>query len=231
MNENESREEIRGEAAGADAAEESGEESVERRARRDRIFLNNPVIMQGLGLAPLIVAATTVKNGLMLSAAVLLLLMPTRVIAAALSRFSYFRFRGLTYALTAATVYIGVRYVMGLMFSSADLALLGLYLPLLAADPIVLKRYERPQRERIQTAFRKGLITAFGYALALLVIAALREMMGAGTLMGVRVTERPVFPMAQLPSGGFVITALVMGVWRAGVQSIKNQLLWGEDKA
>lgn len=46
---------------------------VEKRARRDRVFLNNPVIMQGLGLAPLIVAATTLKNDVMLSVAVLLL--------------------------------------------------------------------------------------------------------------------------------------------------------------
>ena len=58
---------------------------VEKRARRDRVFLNNPVIMQGLGLAPLIVAATTLKNGVMLSVAVLLLLTPTRVLAALLS--------------------------------------------------------------------------------------------------------------------------------------------------
>ena len=36
---------------------------VEKRARRDRVFLNNPVIMQGLGLAPLIVAAATPENG------------------------------------------------------------------------------------------------------------------------------------------------------------------------
>ena len=88
---------------------------VEKRARRDRVFLNNPVIMQGLGLAPLIVAATTLKNGVMLSVAVLLLLTPTRVLAALLSRFAYFRFRGLTYALTAAAVFVGVRYVMGLL--------------------------------------------------------------------------------------------------------------------
>ena len=118
---------------------------VEKRARRDRVFLNNPVIMQGLGLAPLIVAATTLKNGVMLSVAVLLLLTPTRVLAALLSRFAYFRFRGLTYALTAAAVFVGVRYVMGLLYPVSDLALLGLYLPLLVADPIVLKRYERPR--------------------------------------------------------------------------------------
>lgn len=108
---------------------------VEKRARRDRVFLNNPVIMQGLGLAPLIVAATTLKNGVMLSVAVLLLLTPTRVLAALLSRFAYFRFRGLTYALTAAAVFVGVRYVMGLLYPVSDLALLGLYLPLLVAGP------------------------------------------------------------------------------------------------
>lgn len=217
-------------AAAAAAAEAEGD-SVEKRIKRDRIFMNNPVIMQGLGLAPLIVAATTLKNGLILSVAVLLLLTPTRVIAAALSRFSYFRFRGLTYALTAAAVYAGVRLLMGQIFSAADLALLGLYLPLLAADPIVLKRYERPQRERVRTALHKGIVTSLGYVLTLLIIASLRELMGAGTLMGTPIVKRAVFPMAQLPSGGFVITALVMGVWRAGVQSIRNQMLWGEEQA
>ncbi len=206
------------------------EDHIEQRARRDRVFLNNPVIMQGLGLAPLIVAATTLKNGLLLSVGVALLLTPTRVLAALLSRFSYFRFRGLTYALTAATVYIGVRLLMGAMFTPADLALLGIYLPLLVADPIVLKRYERPKRERVRTALHKGIVTSLGYTLTLLVISALREFMGAGTLLGVPVVKYAVFPMAQLPSGGFVIMALVMGVWRAAASSIKNQMRLGAEK-
>lgn len=198
--------------------------TVEKRARRDRIFLNNPVMMQGLGLAPLIVAATTLKNGVMLSTAVFLLLTPTRVLAALLSRFSYFRFRGLTYALTAAAVYAGARYVMGFLYTPAELALLGLYLPLLVADPIVLKRYERPQRERTRTALRKGLVTSCGYILALLAISALREVLGLGTLLGSPVLSSALFPMAQLPSGGFMVTALVMCVWRAAAASVKKQL-------
>ncbi len=198
--------------------------SVEKRARRDRVFLNNPVIMQGLGLAPLIVAATTLKNGIMLSTAVLLLLTPTRVLAALLSRFSYFRFRGLTYTLTAGAVYVGARYLMGLLYTPAELALLGLYLPLLVADPIVLKRYERPQRERTRTALRKGLITSCGYIAALLFIAALREILGLGTLFGSPVIGGALFPMAQLPSGGFMVTALVMCVWRAAAAGVKKQM-------
>lgn len=204
--------------------------SAEKRARRDRVFLNNPVIMQGLGLAPLIVAATTLKNGIMLSTAVVLLLTPTRVLAALLSRFSYFRFRGLTYVLTAAAVYVGARYLMGLVYAPAELALLGLYLPLLVADPIVLKRYERPQRERTRTALRKGLITSCGYILVLLMVSALREVLGLGTLLGAPVLDRALFPMAQLPSGGFMVVALLMCVWRAAVSSVKKQMSLEEEQ-
>lgn len=204
--------------------------SVEKRARRDRVFLNNPVVMQGLGLAPLIVAATTLKNGIMLSTAVALLLTPTRVLAALLSRFSYFRFRGLTYALTAAAVYVGARWVMGLVYAPAELALLGLYLPLLVADPIMLKRYERPQRERTRTALRKGLITSCGYILVLLLVSALREVLGLGTLLGAPVLSRALFPMAQLPSGGFMLVALLMCVWRAAVSSVKKQMSLEEEQ-
>ena len=181
---------------------------VEKRARRDRVFLNNPVIMQGLGLAPLIVAATTLKNGVMLSVAVLL---------------------RLTYALTAAAVFVGVRYVMGLLYPVSDLALLGLYLPLLVADPIVLKRYERPQRERVRTALRKGIITSLGYILMLLLISGLREFLGAGALMGTQVMKNALFPMAQLPSGGFILLALVMCVWRAAAASVKQQMSLGAE--
>ena len=53
----------------------------EKFAHHDRIFKNNPVVMQGMGLAPLVVLATTAHNGVMLAAAVTLLLVPSRVLA------------------------------------------------------------------------------------------------------------------------------------------------------
>lgn len=200
------------------------QEELAYKVKRDRLFLNNPMVMQGLGLAPVVVAATTLKNAAMLSVAVLLLLTPTRIIAALLSRFSAFRFRGLTYALTAAGVYAGVWYVMARIFPAADLALLGLYLPLLVADPIVLKRYERPQRERVRTALRKGLVTSFGYVLAMLISAVLREVLGTGMLLGHHVLKSAPLPMAQLPSGGFIVLALMIAVWRALANITKHQM-------
>ena len=61
-------------------------QSPEKFAHHDRVFLNNPVVMQGMGLAPLVVVATTGQNSLMLAAAVALLLVPSRVLACLLSR-------------------------------------------------------------------------------------------------------------------------------------------------
>ena len=92
----------------------------DRFAHHDRVFLNNPVVMQGMGLAPLVVLATTAHNGVMLAAAVTLLLVPSRVLACLLSRLFPLNSenpapeelqkkllpRALVYSLSAAVVYL-----------------------------------------------------------------------------------------------------------------------------
>lgn len=198
-----------------------------RRIKKDRVFLNNPVVMQGLGLAPLVVAAVNLQNAVMLAVAVLLILTPTRVLAAFLTRFSLFRFRGLTYALSACVVYIGALFILRQLYTPAQLGLLGLYLPLLCADPIVLKRYERPQRERVKTALRKGLITSMGYILTLFLIAAIREFLGTGCLFGHAVMSYSLLPLAALPMGGFILLALLIAGWRGAASIVKRQMALG----
>lgn len=201
------------------------EETVDHRVRGDRLWLNNPVIMQGLGLAPLIYIDVTGKNAFFLSVAVLLLLTPTRVLAAWMCRFVHARFRGPVYALCAGTVFIGVYWVMSKLFPSTDLAQLGFYLPLLVVDPIILKRYERVQNERTDTALQKGIITTAGYALVLFVVGALREVLGLGTLFGVQLWPVALMPLVALPVGGFAVLALVMALWRSAVRVIKRGMV------
>ncbi len=194
-----------------------------RIARRDRIFLNNPVIMQGMGLAPLVVAATTARNALMLSVAVILLLTPVRVIAALLARTGYYRFRGLIYCLTSATVYIGVYYALQAIFD-VEILQLGIYLPLLVVEPLIIKRYERPQKERLVTALKKGLRTTCGYVLVLMLMGCLREVLTTATLFEQAIPRLPadLFPMASLPAGGFLLLGVVCAVWRSAVNRYKK---------
>lgn len=194
-----------------------------RIARRDRIFLNNPVIMQGMGLAPLVVAATTARNALMLSVAVILLLTPVRVIAALLARTGYYRFRGLIYCLTSATVYIGVYYALQAIFD-VEILQLGIYLPLLVVEPLIIKRYERPQKERLVTALKKGLRTTCGYVLVLMLMGCVREVLTTATLFEQAIPRIPadLFPMASLPAGGFLLLGVVCAVWRSAVNRYKK---------
>lgn len=195
----------------------------ERFFHHDRVFLNNPVVMQGMGLAPLVVAATTARNALMLSVAVILLLTPVRVIAALLARTGYYRFRGLIYCLTSATVYIGVYYALQAIFD-VEILHLGIYLPLLVVEPLIIKRYERPQKERLVTALKKGLRTTCGYVLVLMLMGCLREVLTTATLFDHAIPRIPadLFPMASLPAGGFLLLGVVCAVWRSAVNRYKK---------
>lgn len=199
-------------------------ENMERIARRDRIFLNNPVIMQGMGLAPLVVAATNGMNALMLSVAVLLLT-PTRVVAAMICRTGRGQLRALVYCFTSSILYIGVYFALRAIFD-VEILQLGVYLPMLVVEPLIIKRYERPQPERVMTALRKGLRTTAGYVLVLLLMGCLREILAASTLFGAPIPRlnATLLPMASLPAGGFILLGVVCAVWRGLVRAYKKHV-------
>ena len=138
----------------------------EKYAHHDRVFLNNPVVMQGMGLAPLVVLATTGKNALMLAVSVALLLTP----------------RGLIYSGSAAVVYLAVYPILNALFG-VDLLALGIYLPMLVVEPLLIYRFGRVQ-ETMQKAVSKGLRITLGYVLLLLLLGCVREWMALGTVFG-----------------------------------------------
>lgn len=201
-------------------------DELEVTARRDRIFLNNPVVMQGLGLAPLVVAATSGINALRLCVAVALLLTPTRMLGGQISRAARLGLaaRGFVYCLIASLLYIGVYPIMTLLFG-VDVIQLGLYLPLLVVEPLIIKRYERPdQKERLRTALRKGVRTTIGYAIILLLLGCGRELLAGGTVFGNQVMERALLPMASLPAGGFILLGILCAFWRGAVSAYKHHV-------
>ncbi len=197
---------------------------LERKIRRERILLNNPVIMQGLGLSVLLMACSSGQNALLLSVAALLLLMPTRFLASILCLRMPARFRCIIYALSSGIVFIGVYHILSILFTNAHIVQVGLYLPLLVMDPIILKRYENVIAENPNKAFKKGLTTSFGFVLVLMCTGVLRELLGAGTLFAVPIINSAPFPIATQPVGGFIFLALLMAVWRSVCTIIKRYL-------
>ena len=196
-------------------------------AHHDRIFLNNPVIMQGMGLAPVVVLATSGRNALMLAAAVALLLTPSRVLSYLLSKLvpleehaseeelrAKLLPRGLIYSGTAAVVYFLVYPLLRNLFGT-ELLSLGIYLPMLVLEPLIIYRYGRVQ-ETLPKAVSKGLRVTVGYVVVLLVVGCIREWLATGTVFGFAVTANTaLLPLASMPAGGFILLGVVSAVWRA----------------
>lgn len=196
-------------------------------AHHDRIFLNNPVIMQGMGLAPVVVLATSGRNALMLAVAVALLLTPSRVLSYLLSKLVPLQEhaseeelrakllpRGLLYSGTAAVVYLLFYPLMQKLFGM-ELLTLGIYLPMLVVEPLIIYRYGRVQ-ETLKKAVSKGLRVTVGYVVVLLVVGCIREWLAAGTVFGVAVTANTaLLPLASMPAGGFILLGVLSAIWRA----------------
>ena len=130
----------------------------ERFFHHDRVFLNNPVVMQGMGLAPLVVLATSGQNALILAVAVALLLTPSRMLACLLSRLFPLREehpanaelekkllpRSILYSGSAAVVYLAAYPILNQLFG-VSLLVLGIYLPMLVVEPLLTYRFGRVQ--------------------------------------------------------------------------------------
>ena len=205
-------------------------------AHHDRVFLNNPVVMQGMGLAPLVVLATSGQNAVMLAAAVALLLVPSRVVACLLSRLVPLRDedpsqeelqkkllpRALIYAFSPAVVYLAAYPILNAVFGTGLLSL-GIYLPLLTVEPLLTYRFGRVQ-ETVHKAVSKGVRITVGYALLLLVIGMLREWLSLGTVFGAPVGRWALLPLAKMPAGGFIVLGILCAIWRAAAAKRKEYL-------
>ena len=207
----------------------------EKFAHHDRVFKNNPVVMQGMGLAPLVVLATTGKNALMLAVAVALLLTPSRMLACLVSRLFPLRDeqpapeelekkllpRALVYSGSAAVVYLAAYPILNAVFGT-DLLMLGIYLPMLVVEPLLTYRFGRVQ-ESPHKALSKGVRITVGYSLLLLLLGCVREWLSAGTVFG-HLLSRPILPMAGMPAGGFIVLGVLCAVWRALAKKQKDYL-------
>lgn len=193
----------------------------ERFAHHDRVFMNNPVVMLGMGLAPLVVMATSGKNAGMLAVAVVLLLTPTRVLSSLLLRRVHsLLLRGMGYTAVAGVVYIAVYRVLSFWFGTGLLSL-GIYLPMLCVEPLIVYRFGS-QPETVRKALSKGVRVTGGYVLVLVLLGCLRELLAAGTVFGLRVTPGAVLPMASMPAGGFILLGMLCAGWRACVRRYKQ---------
>lgn len=196
-------------------------ENFDEVTQRDRVFLNNPVIFHSLGIAPLVVMDTSAYNALMLFVAVLLLLPIVRVVPNLFMDRYGEKARPILVCGAAALAYIPVYFILNWLFLQ-DLLRLGIYLPMLICEPLIIQRFEHTRDTSISVTVRKSIGFTLGYGVILFLLGILREFLGSGTLFGIQVTKTLLFPLASLPMGGFILLGLLGAVWQLCVIRYKK---------
>lgn len=180
----------------------------------DHLWLNNPVMVRGLGLAPIVAMASDGDRTLMLCVLSILLLTATRMLAVAVCHITGNRFRPVVYAYSAAILYIPVYIIMYNIFGT-NLSIMGIYLPMMVVEPVIVKRMEAAELETIGEAFRKGINNTIGLCIAILLVGTLRELLAYGTVFEKPLLSVGLLPLAAQPAGGFLLLGLLAAGWTA----------------
>jgi len=99
---------------------------------------------------------------------------------------------------------------------------LGIFIPLIVVNCIILARAEAfASKNSVGLSALDGLGMGLGFTLALSLISAVRELLGAGTLWGVQILGAAYEPMLVfiLAPGGFIVLGLLIAV----IQLIRNK--------
>jgi electron transport complex protein RnfE len=172
----------------------------------------NPTFVLALGLCPTLAVSITVTNGIGMGIAATFVLLGSNIIISMLRNFIPDRVRIPCFIVVIAT-FVTITEMLMKAYSPALDRALGIYVPLIVVNCIVLGRAEAyAQKETVANSFFDGLGMGVGFTLALILISGIREFLGAGTLMGHTLIKgfEPMF-MLGMPSGALLVIGLLLG--------------------
>lgn len=191
------------------------------------ILPENPVYRQLLGLCATLAVTNGLKPALTMSVAVGVVLLSANVIVSLIRNLLKPHLRIVIFTLTiAAFVTIVDRFLAAYMYQMSKA--LGPYIPLIIVNCIIICRCEVcASRQSVLTAAADALGQTIGFGLALVSIAVVRELLGAGTLAGLPVMPAgwPSWVIMVLPPGAFLTFGLLLGLvnWIDAVRSSKRR--------
>ena len=178
------------------------------------IITSNPVFRLVLGTCPTLAVTTSAFNGLGMGLAATLVLVCSNALVSLLRKVIPDKVRIPCFVLIIATFVTLVEMLLK-RFVPALYSALGIYLPLIVVNCIILGRAEMfASKNRVLPSALDALGMGVGFTAALLLMGMIRELFGAGTLFGVTVMPSFYTPITVfvLPAGGFFVFGLLIAL-------------------
>ena len=184
-------------------------------------FKENPTLILVLGCCPTLAVTTSVGNALGMGAATTFVLLMSNIIISALKNVIPDKVRIPSYIVIIAT-FVSMIDLLIQGFLPALSASLGVFIPLIVVNCIVLGRAEAfASKNPVFDSLLDGLGMGIGFTISLVLIAAVREVLGAGSFMGFTfIPSNYNMLLFVLAPGAFIVYGFVM----AAVRQILNNV-------
>jgi len=181
------------------------------------IWKENPTLVLMLGMCPTLATSTSARTAFFMGLATTLVLGGSNVVVSLFKRLIPAKVRIPCYIVIIATFVTIVLLLMNAYAPAAIIKALGIYLPLITVNCIVLGRAEAfASKKSPWLSLFDGIGMGLGFTLALMTLGAIREFIAAGTLFEyVVVPHWQGFALLQFAPGAFLVLGCIMAIRNA----------------
>lgn len=181
------------------------------------LLKDNPVFVQMLGMCPTLAVTTSAINGAGMGLATTSVLISSNIVISLLRKLVPAKIRIPIYIVVIASFVTMVGMVME-AFLPALFNALGLFIPLIVVNCIILARAESfASKNSVGESLLDGIGMGLGFTLALVVLGAVRELFGNGTIFDMTIFGAGYKPalIMILPPGAFLALGLLLAIYNA----------------
>jgi H+/Na+-translocating ferredoxin:NAD+ oxidoreductase subunit E len=176
------------------------------------VWRENPVLVQLLGLCPALAVTNSVVNGLAMGVATLAVIVCSNFLVSLFKHWIPGAIRISTYVLIVATFVTVVDMLLAMFLPEVQKAL-GAFVYLIVVNCMILSRQEVfASKQPVGRSVLDAAGTGFGFLIALLLMGAIREVIGSGTFLGFGLFGASYQPWTVmiLPPGGFFTIGFIL---------------------
>ncbi len=178
------------------------------------IFKENPTFRLLLGMCPTLAVTTAAINGIGMGLSTMAVLVCSNLFISLLRNVIPSKVRIPCYVVVIAA-FVTIVQMLLQAFVPSLYASLGLYIPLIVVNCIILGRAEAfASKNSPLLSVADGVGMGLGFTLSLTVLASIRELIGNGTIFGLAIAGASYEPMLImiLPPGAFLVLGSLMGL-------------------
>lgn len=178
------------------------------------IFKENPVLILMIGLCSVLAVSVTVVNALGMLAAFSFVMIGSELVVSAIRKWIPDSLRIPIFIIAIGTFTTIIQFLLAAYLPSLDKSL-GVFVPLIVVNCIIIGRVEAfSYKHTVFESLIDSVGMSLGYGLVIVSIAAIREVLGSGTILGYAVFSASFKPVLFfiLPPGAFFVIGIEIAI-------------------